>query len=148
MRVIFMQDVKGQGKKGQVKEVSEGYAANFLLPRGLVRPATDGNVKTLENQAAAEQRKKDNEKEEAQKLANKLNELTLSMKAKAGEGGRLFGAITSKQIAETLASVQGIVIDKRKIELNDPIRHLGVIQVTVKLHTEVKATLKVQVTEE
>ncbi|MDQ0193678.1 50S ribosomal protein L9 [Paenibacillus wynnii] len=148
MKVIFMKDVKGQGKKGQVKEVSEGYAANFLLPRGLVRPATDGNVKTLENQAAAEQRKKDNEKEEAQKLANQLNELTLSMKAKAGEGGRLFGAITSKQIAETLASVQGIVIDKRKIELSEPIRHLGVIQVIVKLHTEVKATLKVQVTEE
>ena len=148
MKVIFMKDVKGQGKKGQVKEVSEGYAANFLLPRGLVRPATDGNVKTLENQAAAEQRKKDNEKEDAQKLANKLNELTLSMKAKAGEGGRLFGAITSKQIAETLASVQGIVIDKRKIELSEPIRHLGVIQVIVQLHTEVKATLKVQVTEE
>jgi len=148
MKVIFIKDVKGQGKKGQVKEVSEGYAANFLLPRGLVRPATDGNVKTLENQAAAEQRKKDNEKEEAQKLANKLNELTLNMKAKAGEGGRLFGAITSKQIAETMASVQGIVIDKRKIELNEPIRHLGVTQVIVKLHTEVKATLKVQVTEE
>ncbi|WP_410512902.1 50S ribosomal protein L9 [Paenibacillus sp. BR2-3] len=148
MKVIFIKDVKGQGKKGQVKEVSEGYAANFLLPRGLVRPATDGNVKTLENQAAAEQRRKDNEKEEAQKLGKKLDELTLSMKAKAGEGGRLFGAITSKQIAETLASVQGIVIDKRKIELNEPIRHLGVTQVIVKLHTEVKATLKVQVTEE
>jgi len=148
MKVIFIKDVKGQGKKGQVKEVSEGYAANFLLPRGLVRPATEGNVKTLENQAAAEQRRKDNEKEEAQKLGKKLDELTLSMKAKAGEGGRLFGAITSKQIAETLASVEGIVIDKRKIELNEPIRHLGVTQVIVKLHTEVKATLKVQVTEE
>jgi large subunit ribosomal protein L9 len=148
MKVIFIKDVKGQGKKGQVKEVSEGYAANFLLPRGLVRPATEGNVKTLENQAAAEQRRKDNEKEEAQKLGKKLDELTLNMKAKAGEGGRLFGAITSKQIAETLASVEGIVIDKRKIELNEPIRHLGVTQVIVKLHTEVKATLKVQVTEE
>jgi len=148
MKVIFIKDVKGQGKKGQVKEVSEGYATNFLLPRGLARPATEGNVKTLENLAAAEQRKKDNEKEEARKLGAKLDELTLNLKAKAGEGGRLFGAITSKQIAETLASVQGIVIDKRKIELNEPIRHLGVTQVMVKLHTEVKATLKVQVTEE
>ncbi|MBT2293286.1 50S ribosomal protein L9 [Paenibacillus albidus] len=148
MKVIFLQDVKGQGKKGQVKEVSEGYASNFLLPRGLVRPATQGNVKTLENQAAAEQRRKDNEKEEAQLLGKKLDELTLTLKAKAGEGGRLFGAITSKQIAETLASTEGITIDKRKIELGEPIRHLGVIQVTVKLHTEVKATLKVQVTEE
>ncbi len=148
MKVIFMKDVKGQGKKGQVKEVSEGYAANFLLPRGLVRPATDGNVKTLENQAAAEQRRKDNEKGDAQQLGKKLDELTLNMKAKAGEGGRLFGAITSKQIAETLSATEGIVIDKRKIELSDPIRHLGVTQVIIKLHTEVKATLKVQVTEE
>jgi large subunit ribosomal protein L9 len=148
MKVIFIKDVKGQGKKGQVKEVSEGYAANFLLPRGLVRPATDGNVKTLENQAAAEQRRKDNEKEEAQQLGKKIDELTLTMKAKSGEGGRLFGAITSKQIAETLASTQSISIDKRKIELGEPIRHLGVFQVSIKLHTEVKATLKVQVTEE
>ncbi|MFF2911522.1 MULTISPECIES: 50S ribosomal protein L9 [Bacillales] len=148
MKVIFLKDVKGQGKKGQVKEVSEGYATNFLLPRGLVRPATDGNVKVLENQAAAEQRRKDNEKEEAQNLGKKLDELTLTMKAKAGEGGRLFGAITSKQIAEALASANGITIDKRKIELGEPIRHLGVTQVSVKLHTEVKATLKVQVTEE
>lgn len=148
MKVIFLQDVKGQGKKGQVKEVSEGYAANFLLPRGLVRPATDGNVKTLENQTAAEQRRKDNEKKEAQDLGKKLDELTLTMKAKAGEGGRLFGAITSKQIAETLAATHSIVIDKRKIELSDPIRHLGLIEVNVKLHTEVKAALKVQVTEE
>lgn len=148
MKVIFIKDVKGQGKKGQVKEVSEGYASNFLLPRGLVRPATDGNVKTLENQTAAEQRRKDNEKEEAQQLGKKIDELSLTMKAKAGEGGRLFGAITSKQIAETLASTAGITIDKRKIELGEPIRHMGTFQVTVKLHTEVKATLKVQVTEE
>ncbi|MEK3985667.1 50S ribosomal protein L9 [Paenibacillus sp. VTT E-133280] len=148
MKVIFIKDVKGQGKKGQVKEVSEGYASNFLLPRGLVRPATEGNVKTLENQAAAEQRRKDNEKEEAQQLGKKIDELTLTMKAKAGEGGRLFGAITSKQIAETLAATQSISIDKRKIELGEPIRHLGVFQVSIKLHTEVKATLKVQVTEE
>jgi large subunit ribosomal protein L9 len=148
MKVIFLKDVKGQGKKGQVKEVSEGYATNFLLPRGLVRPATDGNVKVLENQAAAEQRRKDNEKEEAQNLGKKLDELTLTLKAKAGEGGRLFGAITSKQIAEALAATNGITIDKRKIELGEPIRHLGVTQISVKLHTEVKATLKVQVTEE
>ncbi|NQX46653.1 50S ribosomal protein L9 [Paenibacillus tritici] len=148
MKVIFIKDVKGQGKKGQVKEVSEGYAANFLLPRGLVRPATDGNVKTLENQAAAEQRRKDQEKEEAVQLGKKLDELTLTLKAKAGEGGRLFGAITSKQIGEALAATQGIVIDKRKIELSDSIRHVGTFQVTVKLHTEVKANLTVQVTEE
>ncbi|AIQ15216.1 50S ribosomal protein L9 [Paenibacillus durus] len=148
MKVIFIKDVKGQGKKGQIKEVSEGYATNFLLPRGMARPATEGNMKTLENQAAAEQRRKEQEKEEAQQLGEKLSGLALTMKAKAGEGGRLFGAITSKQIAEALAKANGITIDKRKIELDEPIRHLGTTQVQVKLHTEVKAVLKVQVTEE
>ncbi|MDT3425253.1 large subunit ribosomal protein L9 [Paenibacillus forsythiae] len=148
MKVIFIKDVKGQGKKGQIKEVSEGYATNFLLPRGMARPATDGNMKTLENQAAAEQRRKEQEKEEAQQLGEKLGGLALTMKAKAGEGGRLFGAITSKQIAEALAKESGITVDKRKIELDEPIRHLGTTQVQVKLHTEVKAVLKVQVTEE
>ncbi|MEC0371162.1 50S ribosomal protein L9 [Paenibacillus chibensis] len=147
MKVIFLKDVKGQGKKGQVKEVSEGYASNFLLPRGLARLATDGNMKTLENQSAAEQRRKEQEKEEAQQLGKKLEDMMVQLKAKAGEGGRLFGAITSKQIAESLAEL-GVKVDKRKIELEEPIRHLGVTQMTVKLHPEVKATLKVQVTEE
>ncbi|AHM68726.1 50S ribosomal protein L9 [Paenibacillus polymyxa] len=147
MKVIFIKDMKGQGKKGQVKEVSDGYAANFLLPRGIARPATEGNMKTLENQNAAEEKRKQEEKEEAQVLGKKLEETTIQLKAKAGEGGRLFGAITSKQIAEAVAKT-GIKLDKRKIELEEPIRTLGVTQMTVKLHPEVKATLKVQVTEE
>ncbi len=147
MKVIFLKDVKGQGKKGEVKEVSEGYAQNFLMPRGLVRPATDGNVKTLEHQTAAEVKRKEKEKEEAQALGKKLEEMTVTVKAKAGEGGRLFGAITSKQVAEALEKA-GVKIDKRKIEMQDPIRTLGVTQVPVKLHPEVKATFKVQVTEE
>ncbi len=146
MKVIFIKDIKGQAKKGDVKEVSEGYAANFLFPRGLARSATDGNMKTLENQTSAEQKRKQEEKDEASALGKKLEEMIIDLKAKAGEGGRLFGAITSKQIAEVLAA-QGVKIDKRKIELNDPIRSLGVTQVPVKLHPEVKATLKVQVTE-
>ncbi|OAB42038.1 50S ribosomal protein L9 [Paenibacillus glacialis] len=146
MKVIFMKDIKGQAKKGDVKEVSEGYAANFLFPRGLARSATDGNMKTLENQTSAEQKRKQQEKDEASALGKKLEEMIIDLKAKAGEGGRLFGAITSKQIAEVLAT-KGVKIDKRKIELNDPIRTLGVTQVPVKLHPEVKATLKVQVTE-
>ncbi|RCX15599.1 LSU ribosomal protein L9P [Fontibacillus phaseoli] len=147
MKVIFLKDVKGQGKKGEIKEVSEGYAQNFLMPRGLVRPATDGNVKTLENQTAAEVKRKEKEKEEAQALGKKLEEMTVTLKAKAGEGGRLFGAITSKQVAEALEKA-GVKIDKRKIEMHDPIRTLGVTQVPVKLHPEVKSTFKVQVTEE
>lgn len=147
MKVIFLKDVKGQGKKGEIKEVSEGYAQNFLIPRGLVRPATDGNVKTLENQTAAEAKRKEREKEEAAELGKKLEEMTVTLTAKAGEGGRLFGAITSKQVAEALEKA-GIKIDKRKIEMHDPIRSLGVTQVPVKLHPEVKSTVKVQVTEE
>ncbi|KOP65805.1 50S ribosomal protein L9 [Paenibacillus solani] len=147
MKVIFIKDMKGQGKKGEVKEVSEGYATNFLFPRGVARPATDGNMKTLEQQQASEDKRKAQEKEDAQALGKKLEEMTVVLKAKAGEGGRLFGAITSKQIAEALAA-QKIKIDKRKIELSDPIRSLGVTQIPVKLHPDVKATLKVQITEE
>jgi large subunit ribosomal protein L9 len=147
MKVIFLQDVKGQGKKGEIKEVSEGYARNFLLPKGVVQIATDGAKKSLDQQAASAQKKKENEKNEFKALAAKLSEMTVVIKAKAGEGGRLFGAITSKQIAEALEA-QKISIDKRKIELDDPIRVLGVTKVTVKLYPDVKGTLNVQVVEE
>ncbi|MFC5529569.1 50S ribosomal protein L9 [Cohnella yongneupensis] len=148
MKVIFLKDVKGQGKKGEVKEVSEGYARNFLIPQGAVQIATDGAKKTLDQMAASVQKKKDKEKEDAKALAARMSEMTVVIKAKAGEGGRLFGAITSKQIAETLESVNKISIDKRKIELEDPIRTLGSTKVTVKLYPDVKGTLTVQVVEE
>ncbi|WP_172254871.1 50S ribosomal protein L9 [Saccharibacillus deserti] len=147
MKVIFLKDVKGQGKKGEVKEVSEGYAQNFLFKNGVAKPATQGNVKTLENQHAAEEKRKEEEKQEAVELGKKLEEATIEIKAKSGEGGRLFGAITSKQIGEAL-SKQGFKVDKRKIELDEPIRTLGVTQILIKLHKDVKATLKVQVSEE
>ncbi|MDQ6421916.1 50S ribosomal protein L9 [Paenibacillus sp. LHD-117] len=147
MKVIFLQDVKGQGKKGEVKELSEGYVRNFLLPKGLAKLASDGNLKTLEVQNASEVKRKAKEKEDAQALAKKLEETTVVVKAKAGEGGRLFGAVTSKQVAEALAAL-GVKIDKRKIEMDDPIRTLGVTQVPVKLHPEVKAKLNVQTSEE
>lgn len=147
MKVIFLQDVKGQGKKGQVKEVSEGYARNFLLPKGYVQIATDGAKKTLDQIQASVDKKKAQEKEDAKALAAKLGEMTVVIKAKAGEGGRLFGAITSKQIAEALEK-QKITVDKRKIELDEPIRTLGITQVPLKLYPDVKGTLNVQVTEE
>lgn len=147
MKVIFLQDVKGQGKKGEVKEVSEGYARNFLIPKGVVQIATEGAKKSLDLIAASAAKKKEQEKDEFKALAAKLSEMTVVIKAKAGDGGRLFGAITSKQIAEAL-EVQKIKIDKRKIELEDPIRVLGVTKVTVKLYPDVKGTLNVQVVEE
>ncbi|GGE00427.1 50S ribosomal protein L9 [Paenibacillus nasutitermitis] len=148
MKIILLKDVKGQGKKGDVKDLSEGYVRNFLLPQGLAKLASDGNLKTLELQTASEQKRKEKEKEDAKALSAKLEELIVVVKTKAGEGGRLFGAITSKQIAEALEAGHGIKVDKRKIELDEPIRTLGVTQVMIKVHPEVKAKLKVQAAEE
>lgn len=147
MKVIFLKDVKGQGKKGQVKEVSEGYARNFLIPRGLAAAANEGNLKQLEQLNKAQSRRKEQEKAEAEKQAAEIAKLKLEFRVKAGEGGRLFGSITSKQIAEELAK-HGFKIDKRKITLDDSIRTLGITKVQLRLHPEVTATVNVQVTEE
>ncbi|RKN85987.1 50S ribosomal protein L9 [Paenibacillus ginsengarvi] len=146
MKVIFLKDVKGQGKKGEVKEMAEGYVRNFLLPKGLAAIASDGNVKQLEHQKLSEDKRKEKEKADAQALAEKLKEMVVTIKSKAGEGGRLFGSITSKQIAEELEK-KGIHLDKRKIEMNDVIRSLGTTIVKVKLYPEVTAELRVQVSE-
>lgn len=147
MKVIFLKDVKGQGKKGEVKDLSEGYVRNFLLPQKLAAIATDGNVKVLEQQKQAEKKKKDKEKEDAQALAAKLAEATVVIKAKSGEGGRLFGSIPSKQVAEEMEKM-GLSVDKRKIQMDDAIRTLGVTLVNIKLHPEVTAQVKVHVVEE
>lgn len=147
MKVIFLQDVKGQGKKGEIKEVAEGYARNYLLPRGLAQLATAGATKNLEQMKAAEEKRKARELQEAQALAERLSKMKLVIKAKAGESGRLFGAITSKQIAEALEK-EKVKIDRRKIELDEPIRSLGVTQVQVRLYPEVKGTLNVHIVEE
>ncbi|MEJ8547375.1 50S ribosomal protein L9 [Brevibacillus borstelensis] len=147
MKVIFLKDVKGQGKKGEVKDLSEGYVRNFLLPRGLVKEATEANMKTLDAQQRSEAKRKEQEKIEAQQLAEKMNEITVKVSGKAGEGGRLFGAISSKQVIQALEDQFQIKLDKRKLEM-EAIRALGVTQVKVKLHNEVTATLKVHVVEE
>ncbi|ASJ56533.1 50S ribosomal protein L9 [Brevibacillus sp. M2.1A] len=147
MKVIFLQDVKGQGKKGEVKDLSEGYVRNFLLPKKLVKEATDSNVKTLDAQKRSEDKRKEQEKLDAQELGKKLEELTVKVTGKAGEGGRLFGAISSKQVAQALEDQFKIKVDKRKLEM-DAIRALGVTQIKVKLHNEVTVTLKVHVVEE
>lgn len=146
MKVIFLKDLKGQGKKGEVKEVSEGYARNFLLPKGMAALANDSAVKQLEHQHKAEEKRKDQEQAKAQALAEQIEALTIEFKSKSGESGRLFGSITSKQIAEELAA-RKIKVDKRKINLDEPIRTLGVTEVPVKLHPQVNAMIKVQVVE-
>ncbi|MGN7484044.1 50S ribosomal protein L9 [Priestia megaterium] len=148
MKVIFLKDVKGKGKKGEVKNVSDGYAHNFLLKNGYAVEATGGNVKVLEAQKNREQKDAAAELQANKELKATLEELTVELKAKSGEGGRLFGSITSKQIAEELKKKHNIKVDKRKIELNDAIRVLGYTNVPVKLHPEVTATVKVHVTEQ
>ncbi|MCG0314481.1 MAG: 50S ribosomal protein L9 [Calditerricola sp.] len=147
MKVIFLKDVKGQGKKGEVKTVSDGYARNYLIPRGLAVEATESNLKILEAQKRSEAKRKAQELAEAKALAEKLEKTTVTIAAKAGEGGRLFGAVTSKQIAEALAK-QGLAVDKKKILLDEPIRALGTVRVPVKLHPDVTVQLAVTVVEE
>lgn len=147
MKVIFLKDVKGKGKKGEVKNVADGYAQNFLIKQGLAVEANSTNVSTLEGQKKKQEKLAAEELAEAKKLKETIEKLTVELSAKAGEGGRLFGSITSKQIAEELQKKHNIKIDKRKIELEDAIRALGYTKVPVKLHTEVLATLNVHVKE-
>ncbi|WP_078556372.1 50S ribosomal protein L9 [Bacillus alkalicellulosilyticus] len=147
MKVIFLEDVKGKGKKGELKNVSDGYARNYLLPNNLAKEASQGNVKNLEAQKKSEQKKAEEELDAAKKYKEELESITVQIKAKSGEGGRLFGAVSTKQIAETLAKMKKKV-DKRKILLDDPIRSLGYTNVPIKIHPEVVATVKVHVIEE
>ena len=148
MKVVFLKDVKGKGKKGEIKNVADGYAHNFLIKNGYAVEATSSTLSAVEGQ------KKLTEKQAAQELANaealkeKLEALTVELKAKSGADGRLFGSVTTKQVATALEKVHGIKIDKRKMELDDAIRTLGYTNIPVKLHQDVTATLKVHVTEE
>lgn len=145
MKVILTVDVKSLGKKGNVCEVSDGYARNFLFPKKLAVEATQGNLSDLASKKANEDRKKAKEKEDAQLLAEKLSSITVEVYTKTGEGGRLFGSVTNKEIAEALKSKHGIEIDKRKIEVKEPIKALGNYTIQTKLHSEVSTQLKVVV---
>lgn len=147
MKVIFLQDVKKVGNKGDILEVAEGYARNYLFPRKLAVEATQGHLKDLEQKKASEARKKAQVKEDAKQLAEKLQKLNIKITTKVGEGGKLFGSITSKDIADAIKAQHKIDIDKKKIDLENPIKSLGVYPVTVKLHPEVQAKFQVQVTE-
>lgn len=148
MKVIFLEDVKGKGKKGEVKEVPTGYAQNFLLKHNKAVEATPANMSTLRGQQKRVEKDAAKELAEAKELKTKIEALTVTLKAKSGEGGRLFGSITSKQVAEELKKAEGLKIDRRKMDLPEPIRSLGYTNIPVKLHTDVMATLKVHVTEE
>jgi large subunit ribosomal protein L9 len=147
MKVIFLKDVKGKGKKGEIKNVADGYAHNFLIKQGLAVEASNANVSTLDAQKKKQEKEAAEELAEAKKLKEVLDKVTVELTAKSGEGGRIFGSITTKQVAEELQKKHGIKIDKRKMELADAIRTLGVTKVPVKLHHDVVATLNVHVKE-
>ena len=148
MKVILSADVKGLGKKGELVNASDGYARNFLFPKKLAVEATDTNMKKVESEKKAVLAKEQAMLEEAKALAEKIEKLTVEIKTKAGEGGRLFGSVTSKEVSEKVEEISGIKIDKRKIDMSEPIKALGVKNVDVKLHPKVTAKLKVQVIEQ
>lgn len=148
MKVILLQDVKGQGKKGQLVDVSDGYARNFLLPKKLAVIATAENLNTMKQQDKARRAQQAAEKAEAEALAKKLEGLMVKVPAKAGEGGRLFGAVTAKEVSEALAAQHGVNIAKTKLVLDEPIKACGGYQLKAKLGYEVTGTVNVMVVEE
>ena len=148
MKVILQQDVKGQGKKGQLVNVSDGYARNFLLPKKLAVIATAENVNTMKQQEKARKAQEAAEKAEAEATAEKLKECQVKLTAKAGSGGRLFGAVTSKEISEALQAQFDLTIAKSKIVQEEPIKSFGTYQLKCKLGYEIIGTVNVVVTEE
>lgn len=147
MKVILQQDVKGHGKKGQMVEVSDGYGRNYLLPRKLAVEATAENVNTMKMQDKAKKAREAEEKAQAQAVAEQLKSCQVKISAKAGQGGRLFGSITSKEIAEELKKQHGLDVNKSKIVQADPIKAFGSYEVKCKLGYEVTGTIYVLVTE-
>lgn len=147
MKVIFNTDVRGQGKKGEMKEVSDGYARNYLMPRGLASPATADAVNALKLKEKAKAAQMAKEKALAEENAKRLSGVVVQISARAGQGGRLFGAVTSQEIAEALREQHGIEIEKNKIVQAEPIKQFGSYEVKAKLGYEVSGTINVLVTE-
>ena len=148
MKVILQQDVRGQGKKGQMVEVSEGYARNFLLPRKLAVAATADAINTMNLKEKARKAEEARQKAEAEAIADKLQGCQVKLTAKAGNGGRLFGAVTTKEISEGLKAQCGIDIPKQKLVLEEPIKAFGTYQVKARLGYEISGTVNVLVCEE
>ena len=147
MKVILLKDVKGTGKKGEIKEVSDGYARNFLLKKGVAVEANQANMKELDEKSKSKERQALIEYEEAVLLGKQMENVNIQIEVKSGEGGRLFGSITSKEIAEQLKKQKNIDIDKRKILMDEPIRTLGSTLVEIKLHQKVTTKIRVDVKE-
>lgn len=143
MDIILLQDVKALGKKGEIVKVSDGYARNLLLPKKLGIEATKQNLYDLNNQKAAEEKRQKDILEEARKQAKSLEELTVKVKIKVGEGGKTFGSISSKEVADAMKEQFNLDIDKKKLIVKEPIKHTGSYTVPVKLHAQVTAEIKV-----
>ncbi|MBP1764922.1 MAG: rplI [Firmicutes bacterium] len=147
MKLILQQEVKGLGKKGDIIEASEGYARNYLLPRKLAIPATAVNINAVNQQKSAAARKQQQLLDEVRVMSAQLAKVVVTVAVKTGEGGKLFGAVTGKDIAEALAREHGIEMDKRKIELKETIKMLGTYTAAIKLHPEVSTQIQVKVIE-
>ena len=148
MKVILQKDIKGQGKKGELKEVSDGYGRNYLIPRGLAVEATADNLNTMRLKDKARQAQIAREKALAQEYAEKLGSVIVHVKAKGGEGGRLFGSVTSQQISDALMDQHGMKIEKNQIVQTEPIKQFGAYQIKCKLGHEISGVINVMVTEE
>lgn len=147
MKVILEKDIKGLGKKGEIVEVKEGYGRNYLLPRGLVKEATDGNIRQVNLEKKAEKNKRQRELEAAQAIADRINDQKIQIATKVGEAGKLFGSITTQDIAERLEKQYKVEIDRRRIDLSEPIKNLGNYPISIRIHPKVHANLTVQVVE-
>lgn len=143
MKVVFLQDVKGQGKLGEIKEVSDGYARNFLIPKGLAVEATKTRIKEIEERNEKQRKTQERERNEALKLQQILNGKSVTIKARTGTGDKLFGAVTPKEIADTIQQQLKISIDRKKIELPEPIKHIGEYPVKIKVYPSIQAEIKV-----
>ena len=147
MKVILLSDVRGTGKAGAIVNVSDGYAANFLFPKKLAKPADAGSMADIKNKEASRLHRIETERAEAQALADRQNGTVLKIVCRAGTDGRLFGAVTSKSVAEELKAATGVEVDKKKIQLADAIKTYGSTQVPIKLYAGVEATITVMVTD-
>lgn len=145
MKVILQQEVKKIGKKGDILEVSEGYARNFLLPKGLAVQATSTNLNAVNQQKKSEERKQQQAVDEATLMAAQLSKIEVSIAVKIGEGGKLFGSVTGKDIADALKKYHNIDIDKRKIELKETVKGLGDYEAVIKVHPEITSKIKVHI---
>ncbi|MBO8159644.1 50S ribosomal protein L9 [Thermosyntropha sp.] len=145
MKVILTQDIKQLGRAGDIKEVSDGYARNYLIPKGLAVEATAGKIKEVEEKKKSQERQKMKELEQAKELQKKLNGKEITIKAKTGDNDRLFGAVTPKEIAEAINKEFKVSIDKKKIEIGEPIKHLGEYNLKIKIYPGVQAEIKVKV---